>query len=129
MQRWIGRWLVTVGALHTLLGLFVFAAPLRAFVGAGPLNVLGGGEPLRSVAFWFLFGGVFICLVGYLIDWAERTPGAVLPRPVGWTLLATAVVGVAVAPVSGFWLAFPPAVGLLARSRATAGRARSVGEA
>ena len=26
------------------------------------------------MAFWFLFGGVFICLVGYLIDWAERTP-------------------------------------------------------
>lgn len=129
MQRWIGRWLATVGALHTLLGVVAFSTPLRASIGAGPLNVLGGGEPLRGVAFWFLFGGVFICLVGYLIDWIERTPEVALPRPVGWTLLATAVVGVAVAPVSGFWLAFPPAVGLLMRSRASGGRPPRVGDA
>jgi hypothetical protein len=123
-QRWIGRWLVVVGALHTLLGLIVFAAPLRELIGAGWLNVLGSRDPMRSLAFWFLFGGVFICLVGYLIDWIERLPGAVLPRPVGWTLLITATVGVMLAPVSGFWLAFPAAIGAFVQRRRAAQQPR-----
>jgi membrane-bound metal-dependent hydrolase YbcI (DUF457 family) len=80
-SRWIGRWLFGVGVLHSLLGLIVFAATLRALVGTGRLNVLGSRDPLPALAFWFLFGGVFICLVGYLIDWIERLPGTVLPRP------------------------------------------------
>ena len=125
-QRWIGRWLVVVGALHTLLGLIVFAAPLRELIGAGWLNVLGSRDPMRSLAFWFLFGGVFICLVGYLIDWIERLPGAVLPRPVGWTLLITATVGVMLAPVSGFWLAFPAAIGAFVHRRRAAQRPRAM---
>jgi hypothetical protein len=111
------------GAAHPL-GLIVFAAPLRELIGAGWLNVLGSRDPMRSLAFWFLFGGVFICLVGYLIDWIERLPGAVLPRPVGWTLLITATVGVMLAPVSGFWLAFPAAIGAFVQRRRAAQQRR-----
>lgn len=126
MTRWIGRWLIGVGVLHSLLGLFVFAAPLRQLIDSGWLNALGSRDPMRNLAFWFVFGGVFTVLVGYLIDWIERLPGAVVPRPAGWTLLVTAVVGVFLAPLSGFWLVFPPAVGVLVQSRRAAQRAQAI---
>jgi hypothetical protein len=122
MQRWIGRWLVGVGAVHSLLGLIVFAAPLRELVDAGWLDALGSRDPMRNLAFWFLFGGVFTCLVGYLIDWIERLPATVIPRPVGWTLLITAMIGVTLAPASGFWLVFPAAIGALLQPRRAARR-------
>ena len=126
MQRWIGRWLAGVGALHSLLGLIVFAAPLRELIDAGWLNALGSRDPMRNLAFWFVFGGVFTCLVGYLIDCIERLPGAVIPRPVGWTLLVTATVGVTLAPASGFWLVFPAAIGALAQPRRAGRRAPAI---
>ena len=117
MRRWVGRWLMGVSALHCLLGLFLFAAPLRDIVAAGLWNSLGTRDPLRYAAFWFLFGGVVMALAGYLADWIERVPKMTLPRALGWTLLAIAVVGVTLAPVSGFWLILPAALGTLAQSR------------
>jgi len=123
MRRWIGRWLMGVGALHSLLGLVVFSAPLRDLLEAGVVNALGSRDPVRNLAFWFLFGGVMTALVGYLVDWVERAPGGVLPRPLGWSLLLIAVLGVTLAPASGFWLVLPAAVGILLRSRPATHRA------
>lgn len=126
MRRWVGRWLVGVGTLHSLVGLVVFAAPLRELIDAGWLNALGSRDPMRNLAFWFLFGGVFTCLVGYLIDSIERLPGTAIPRPVGWTLLVSAAVGVTLAPASGFWLVFPAAIGALVQPGRAAGRAPAI---
>ncbi len=120
MRRWIGRWLMAVGALHTLVGLVAFAAPLRGLVDAGVVNALGSRDPLRNLAFWFLFGGLMTALVGYLADWIERTAGGRLPATLGWVLLVTAVLGVVLAPASGFWLVLPPAVAILLRARSGA---------
>ena len=117
MRRWVGRWLMGVGALHTLLGLVVFAAPLRELVDAGWVNALGSRDPMRNLAFWFVFGGVFTVLVGHLADWIERLPSAALPRSLGWALLITAAVGATLAPASGFWLVFPAAIGALVQRR------------
>ena len=123
MQRWIGRWLAGVGILHSVFGLIVFAAPLHELIDAGWLNALGSRDPMRNLAFWFVFAGVFTCLVGYLIDWIERVPGVAMPRAVGWTLLVTAIVGATLAPASGFWLVFPAAFGALAHARRASRRA------
>jgi hypothetical protein len=117
MRRWIGRWLMGVGALHTLIGIAVFAAPLRDIVDAGVVGTLGPRDTLRNLAFWFLFGGVTLVMIGYLTDWIERAASGLLPAPLGWALLATAVLGATLAPASGFWLVFPPAVGILLRAR------------
>lgn len=116
MRCWVGRWLMGVSALHCLLGVFLFAAPLRELVAGGLWNTLGTRDPMRYAAFWFMFGGVVTALVGYLADWIERVLGSTLPRSLGWTLLAISVVGVILAPVSGFWLVFPAALGTLAQS-------------
>ena len=115
MRRWVGRWLMGVAALHAIVGLVAFAAPLREIVAAGGWNALGTRDPLRNLAFWFLFCGVLLGLVGYLADWIERIAGGALPRPLGVALLASAVAGVVLAPASGFWLVFPAALGVFQR--------------
>ena len=116
MRGWVGRWLMGVSAIHCLLGFFLFAAPLRELLAGGLWNTLGTRDPSRYAAFWFMFGGVVTALVGYLADWIERVLGSALPRTLGWTLLAISLVGVILAPVSGFWLVFPAALGALVQS-------------
>ena len=106
-RQWIGRWTLIVGALHTLVGFAVFAAPLGALAQRG-FNGLGDRDPLRNLAFWFVFAGIYLVLAGHLADRLERA--GTLPRSFGWTLLVTTIVGVVLAPASGFWLAFPPAI-------------------
>jgi hypothetical protein len=125
MRRWIGRWLMGVGALHTIVGLIAFAAPLREVIDAGVVNALGSRDPLRNLAFWFLFGGMTTALVGYLADWIERATGGPLPAALGGALLLLALVGVTLAPASGFWLVLPAAVGILRRARPAARHAPS----
>lgn len=117
MKRWIGRWIIGVGILHSVIGFVLFAAPLREIVEAGLWNSLRPSTPLRYLTFWFMFGGVVTILVGYLADWIERVAARPLPRPLGWTLLGVALAGVILTPVSGFWLVFPAAFGALAQSQ------------
>jgi hypothetical protein len=54
-----------------------------------------------------------LILLGALTNWLE--PQAPLPRFLGWTLLAFAMAGIVLMPVSDFWLLLPPAVGILVR--------------
>lgn len=115
MQRWVGRWIMGVAVLHSIIGFILFTGPLREIVAAGLWNTLNPKTPMRYLAFWFLFGGVAMMLVGYLADWIERVAGRPLPRALGWTLFGVALAGVIVTPVSGFWLLFPAAIGALAQ--------------
>ena len=118
VHRWVGRWMMGVGVLHSIIGFILFPEPLREIAGTRLWNSLNPATPMRYLAFWFLFAGVATILIGYLADWIERVAQRSLPRFLGWTLLAIAIVGVVVTPVSGFWLVFPPAFGALAQSRA-----------
>jgi len=56
---------------------------------------------------------LFTC--GLAVAELERSSPNQLPKAVGWSLLALAIVGVALMPASGFWLVFPPAVAALMR--------------
>lgn len=123
MQRWVGRWIIGVGIIHSVIGFILFAAPLREIVEARLWNSLSPSTPMRYLAFWFLFGGVATILVGYLADWIARVALRTLPRGLGWTLLGVALAGVIVTPVSGFWLVFPAAFATLAPSRPSAANA------
>ncbi|MBA3645245.1 MAG: hypothetical protein H0W63_03635 [Gemmatimonadaceae bacterium] len=121
MRRWIGWSVIAVGLIHLFLGFLLFRNELRDIVAAGLVNSLGDREPHRYLAFWFTFAGIVTVLLGYLIDWVEHVVRRPLPAGVGWSLLAMAIVGAAMSPVSGFWLLFIPALGAVAQSRATAG--------
>ncbi len=70
----------------------------------------------REDAFWFMMATPFIFTVGQLCFWAQaRQIG--LPAFLGWTFLVTAIVGVFIEPISGFWLLIPPSFLILAASR------------
>lgn len=73
-------------------------------------------SPRTLVASWFLLAGVLTFVAGVAIDALEHTGGRP-PMLLGASLLAFAVAGIAVMPVSGFWLFLPPSIALLRRTR------------
>jgi Family of unknown function (DUF6463) len=96
-----------------------------AVVREGLWNTVDGVQG-RPLAFWFLAAGLQLILLGALTDWIEaRRPRMQLPRFFGWTLLAFAVGGIVLLPVSGFWLLLPPALGILTRRGRRMRRTRS----
>ena len=115
LGRYCGEVLIATSLLHALVGVLAFSRPLVA-IGRG--RFVNAVEPHleRQLAFWFLTSGVLIFALGQLTRWAQRRTGA-LPASLGWTLLALAVAGVILMPVSGFWLVLPQAVLVLAASR------------
>ncbi|UOQ52553.1 DUF6463 family protein [Hymenobacter cellulosivorans] len=118
MKRWIGRTLIGIGLLHTVFAIMVFSPIWAALVREGLLNTVNR-QLQREAAYWFLFFGFVVLLLGALIDWCEAQ-GSRLPAFLGWGLLAMTVVGVAVMPVSGMWLALIPAIGLIRQQTAPA---------
>jgi uncharacterized membrane protein len=116
-RRWIGRWILVVGVLHALLGLGVYIDSVVAVVREGLWKTVDGTVQGRPLAFWFVAAGFLVALLGALTSWIEARMEP--PRFLGWTLLAFAVVGIVMMPVSGFWLLLPPAVALVARTRRT----------
>lgn len=131
MKRWIGRWIIAIGVIHNLVGLYFFAPVLREIGAAGVWNAVGV-DTMRNLAFWFLYTGCLLMVVGYLTDWIEERTGGALPNAYGWMLLALLLLGVVLIPESGFWLLVPAIASSMRRmrsgARAAAGlRAQAVG--
>jgi hypothetical protein len=103
-----GRLLVATGALHTIVGVLLYAPYLLEMWQAGLWNSV---EPHlgRMAVFWFLFFGFLLMMAGQVIARYTRP----IPRGFGWGLLALSVVGAIMMPVSGFWLVIPQALYLL----------------
>ncbi|GAA4038768.1 hypothetical protein GCM10022409_25520 [Hymenobacter glaciei] len=104
--------------LHTVFGVVVFSSVWAELFREGVLNTVNQ-QPMRSVAYWFLFFGFLLLLLGALVDWCEAQ-ATTLPAFLGWGLLAMTLVGVAVMPISGMWLALIPAIGLIRQQVASA---------
>ena len=123
MRRWIGRSLLAIGLLHTVFGGVVLKPVWTALLHEGVWNTVNQ-QPLREAAYWFLFFGFVVLLLGALTDWCEAQQQR-LPAFLGWGLLVMTVGGVVVMPLSGLWLALIPAIGLLRQQvvPARAGRA------
>lgn len=119
MKNWIGRWLIGVSIIHTLFALAVFHRVLAAIVRRGVFDTVGN-DPMVGAVVWFVLFGLALFIVGLAVSSLERASSGVLPKSLGWSLLALAVLGVVLMPASGFWLAFPPAIAVLLRKpRAT----------
>jgi len=114
VKRWIGRWLIGVSVGHTLLGVVVFNKQLISIAERGVFNSVLG-DAMTALAAWFIFFGAALFICGLAVDAIEKSPSNPLPKSLGWSLLALTVVGVCLMPASGFWLAFPPAIAILAR--------------
>ncbi len=114
-QEWMGRWLVAVAIIHTLFAVVVFGDIYSAIIKRGVINTVGD-DPLIGAPVWFLLFGAVLALVGVGLAALERAK-LPIPAALGWGLLALCSVGVLLMPASGFWLAFPPALGMLRRRR------------
>ena len=119
MKPWIGISLIIIGIIHTIFGLGVGYGIFGEMIREGLFNTVVE-QFERNAAFWFLYAGLVLILLGLLLDWCERTFGAT-PRFLGWGLLALTVPGVVIMPQSGLWLIFIPTVGLLLRRSRSAG--------
>ena len=119
---WIGRWTVVVAIGHTLFGLAVFGKIVARMLERGVVNSVGA-DPGANLAMWFLMFGAVLALLGMAIHALERSGNVdAAARALGAGMLGLTVVGVMLVPQSGFWLCFPPAIGLLMRRIAPAPR-------
>ncbi len=113
-RRWIGRWMIGIGVIHSLFGFVFLRGTLAVIWSEGLVNTVNG-QPEREFAFWFIYFGLLALVLGGLIDWCEARRAG-LPRFLGWALLGMAVLCAVIMPISGIWLLFPPALGaVLAR--------------
>ena len=120
MLKISGYWLIAVSIIHVLVGLLVFAEPLAEIAQHGWFNTVAP-DPFnpyynREDAFWFMMATPFIFMVGKLCFWAQAQQIA-LPAFLGWIMLAIALTGCFLEPISGFWLLIPPSVLILAASQ------------
>lgn len=118
MKHWKGRWLIGVSILHTLFAAVAFGPVLSLVVERGVFNTAGdfniaGADPQVGVVVWFVLFGVLLFVTGLAVSALERVSPDPLPKSLGWSLLALGALGVILMPVSGFWLAFPPAIAML----------------
>lgn len=109
---WAGHWMMAVAGLHTVVGAIVFTDPLLDIARRGVFDSIQR-DPSRGVAFWFMMFGAVIAVLAPPLTAIERRGELRVLRATGLGMLLTALLGVLMIPVSGFWLAFPPAIGLL----------------
>lgn len=114
----VGIAVFVTGLIHLGFGVLAFPDPLREIVDAGLVRGIGG-DVERNLAWWFLVAGGFLVVTGLTIRWAVRVAGR-LPRSLGWGLVVISVLGVLLAPASGFWLVLVEGVLLLVADRGLA---------
>lgn len=115
MKAWIGKSIIIIGILHSIVGLVAFRDLLLLLFNERLFNTITlANAPQRGEAFWFLFTGVLIIIVGALVDWIERRDTG-LPGFLVWSFILITGVGALIMPVSGFWLLLIPTFGLVRR--------------
>ena len=114
MKKWIGRWLIIVAVLHSVVAVVYFGGVYVSIVKRGVFDTVGT-DPMTAAAVWFFLFGAMLLVCGLAIAELERSATNQLPKSIGWCMLAMGVVGIILMPVSGFWLVFPPAIAVLNR--------------
>ena len=113
MKRWIGRWLIGISLFHTIVAGVLFGKDLVEVARRGTFHTIGS-DPTAGAAIWFVLFGVLLFVYGLALDALEKASPHPLPKVIGWSLLVLGAAGGMIMPVSGFWLAFPPAIAILA---------------
>mgnify|MGYP000400550248 CR=1 FL=1 len=99
--------LIATGVLHNAIGFIISAPVLGDIASEGFFNTVVMQHD-RNAAFWFLFSGFALILMGLLLLELRR-----IPRTFAWALLTLNIIGVVIMPVSGLWLVLPQAVYML----------------
>ncbi|MFZ6681685.1 DUF6463 family protein [Undibacterium sp. Tian12W] len=109
---WIGRYLIIVAALHTIVAFLIYGQVFVGMLERGVFNTVNR-DPLRSAATWFLLFGGPLFLLGICINSLEQKPDFTEAGMMGLGILLCSILGVILMPVSGFWLAMPAAIALM----------------
>ncbi len=116
LWKYSGIYIWASGLLHILVGIMSGLEGWRSIVAHGVVNAsevdLG-----TSLAFWFTISGMFIVMLGLVVQYYIQATGRPAPKMLGWWLLAFAAIACVVAPVSGGWLFLPQAWIILAAKR------------
>jgi hypothetical protein len=118
MTRLCGQFLIATGIGHAAVGLLLFRQPIADILREGLINTVRGQFD-REAAFWFLLFSPVCVALGQLVTRAVADGDASTLRSLGATLLAIGVVGIALMPVSGFWIVVAIAVLMLRAGRST----------
>lgn len=111
-KRWAGRTIIVIAIVHTVFGFLAFGPVIGDIVQSGLWDSVGE-DPMRGAVAWFLFAGFFMATTGLPVDALEACSANANFRAVAIALLITAILGIVMMPVSGFWLLLVPAIGLL----------------
>lgn len=115
MKRWIGRWLMAVGALHVPIALVKHQALWSEIADAGVFDVVAG-DAARGHATWFMIAGPSLLFLGVVVDALEKAQVRP-PVALGVAMLLTAICMLVLMPRSGTWLLLPPALAMIWRAR------------
>jgi hypothetical protein len=111
MKLWIGKFIVLIGLLHTVVGVFGYYGTLAELIDERVFNTVYGHWE-RELTFWFIAFGLLTVVFGIFVDSYERTFPR-FPKRLGWSLFAFTALVVAALPISGAWLFFIPAAGAI----------------
>jgi hypothetical protein len=112
MKYWIGKWIIAVSIIHTIFAFVVFSEVILQILLDGVFNSVGA-DSLRGAVVWFLLFGFVLFAFGLATNIIEEMSNGDVPVSIGFSLLFVILLGVILMPISGFWLALPPALTII----------------
>lgn len=103
---------MAVAVIHSGFAVLAFPDALGEMIARRVFDTVGE-DPLTGAVAWFVLFGFLLFVTGMAIDDLEQRSPCFVPRSLGVGLLALATTGIVLMPLSGFWLALPPAVAIL----------------
>jgi uncharacterized membrane protein len=104
LERSIGPALVAIGVGHAACTLLLFPDGIAAITARGVAGAITLESPREAhAAFWFGLFAPALVFMGWVASHALAVGDRTLLELLAWFLFTTAVVGVVVMPVSGFW--------------------------
>ncbi len=103
LKRHIGTLFIATGLIHVISGIVSYYQPVVDMLQSGLFNSIQQQDD-RELAFWYFMLGLFIMIVGHMMNWLVRKHGLQLPASVGWYLAMFSLAGIIIMPDSGFWV-------------------------
>ena len=116
LWKYSGIYIWASGLLHIVVGIVSGLEGWKSIAAHGVVNA-SEVDPGTSLAFWFTIGGMFIVMLGPVVQHYIKMTGRPAPKFLGGWLLVFAAVACIVAPVSGGWLFLPQAWIILTAKR------------
>jgi hypothetical protein len=107
-KAWIysGLFLIITGIIHIIYALVSFGSIYLDIIRDGLVNVTSH-DYARSFAFWFLVCGIFVILLGAVLQHYQKREHKPAPLFLGYGLFIFSIIGCIIEPISGFWLFIP----------------------